>query len=216
MKKIISFVLATILFAGVTSCKKEDDTQTSIVDLILSDNSLNITLSMPFEEVYITSGNGKYQVKSDNENIAEVEIANSSIIIKAINEGTTKITVTDSEGKTVVVDVTVTAAIPTFPMFVWDNLNIKFDSADKYGISILANQIAFTDLKMNERQYILSWDGGLSIGDKTNGKLVIVEANNESTINLTSVTVKQIQSGTSGNYITFNDGDKYGELYFIK
>ena len=105
--------------------------------------------------------------------------------------------------------------IPTLAMFNWDGQDVEFDKAGGYAITILSSisKVALTDLTTNNKQYSISWTGGFTKGEKTNGELIISEKGKERlTIGLSNV--KVVQSETSGTYLIFGDGTKEGEILF--
>lgn len=212
MKNIINLFLIVSLFV-LASCEKEDTT--AAVDLKLDNNIVELKKDGT-ATVKIQEGNGGYKVTSNNKEVAEASISGTTITITAVSEGEAKITVTDSKEKTATITVTVDYNIPSTSKFIWNGTPIEFDKANKYGISILSTGVALTDLVTDKRQYVLSWDGGLTTGDKTNGKLVIKQLGKEQADEFRMTSLKIIQAETSGNYIVFNDGSRSGELFFIK
>src|SRR5690606_8562201 len=122
------------------------------------------------------------------------------ITITAVNEGATTVTVKDAHGKTATIDVTVAISVPTTPTFTWNGQAIKFDEAGGYGLTILSDKVALTDLTNDQKQYILSWSGGFDEGVKANGMLVIVSAEAEPEIKELT-TFRVLKSELSSHYI---------------
>jgi|SRR5690606_19186992 len=214
MKKILNILLATSLLVALFSCSKDKDPVPS-VDLELSSNSisLNLIAENPTATVTIESGNGGYNVKSADEAIATATLSGTTVTITAVATGSTSVTVTDEVNKTATISITVSLNTPNAPKLNWNGQDIEFDKIGGYGISILSNGVAVTDLVSDNKQYLLSWTDGLSEGDKSDGKLLIAEQGKEvETINLTSL--KVVQAGTSGNYILFGNAERSGELFF--
>lgn len=209
MKKLLNILLAASLIVALASCKDEEPA----VELKLSDNTVELKKDGS-ATVTIESGNGGYEVKpSSNETVATASLSGTTVTIKAVGEGTATITVTDAKSKSANIAVTVSYTIPTSSRFVWNGTPMEFDKAGGYGISILSNGVALTDLTTAKKQYLLSWTGGLSEGDKTGGSLVIAEPGKTAeTVTLTSV--KVVQSNTSGNYLVFGTATQSGELFF--
>lgn len=214
MKKILNILLATSLIVTLFSCGNDEE-PIPAVDLKLSNNtvSLNLNAESPTATVTIESGNGGYDVKSADETIATASLSGTTITINAVATGSTSVTVTDNANKTATISVTVSYNTPNTAKFNWNGQDIEFDKVGGYGISILSNGVALTDLVSDKKQYLLSWTGGLSEGDKSDGKLVIAEQGKDAeTINLSSL--KVVQAGTAGNYILFGDTNRSGELFF--
>jgi hypothetical protein len=210
MKKIINVLLIVSLLVAITSCEKDDH----VVDLKLDNNTVELEKGGT-ATVIIEAGNGGYKVESDKKEVADASLSGTTITINALSEGDARITVTDAKDKTATITVKVDYTILTPSKFVWNGASVEFDKADKYGISVLSTGVALTDLITDKKQYLLSWDGGLTTGDKTNGKLVIAQSGKEAD-EVTLTSLKVILAETSGNYIMFNDGSKNGELFFAK
>lgn len=211
MNKLLNISIAlmvsfTLLFA---SC---NDTE-SIVEIKLDNNRIELKQN---EQVTITvlSGNGGYEAKSSDAKVSVAIVYGTSIVIKAVDEGTSTITVTDRHGKSASINVTVSFAIPSSAWFSWNGTDIELDKAGGYGITILSSGIGLTDLFSDEKQYFLSWSGGLTEGTKNNGVLVISEASKAVPETVTLTSVRVVQSGTRGNYILFGNTTANGELFF--
>ncbi len=218
MKKILNIFFAVTLIVVLASCNEEDPViEQHDGKVILSSNTviLSMHLGISSATVTIESGSGDYSVESSDETVATASLSGETITIDAVSEGVTTITVSDQEENSETISVIVLYELPTSATFNWGIEEIEFDRANGYGISILSGSVALTDLSSTHKQYLLSWEGGFSEGNKTDGKLEIVDLNNEvETIPLTSIAV--IQATPSGYYLTFDDGDKSGELFFIK
>ena len=82
-------------------------TDNPYLPLMLSNKNIEIALGED-ATIEITSGNGNYTVTSSNQNVASATITGSSVIIHAIDAGTTTIIVTDTKtGDQVAIEVTV-------------------------------------------------------------------------------------------------------------
>ncbi|MBD1421800.1 hypothetical protein [Sphingobacterium chuzhouense] len=210
MKRIFK-VFAMVLLAGLLwSCEK--DMKDSLSRLQLDNTDVTITSINTPVVLTITSGNGGYTVQSEDEGIVTAEISETSVILTATGEGTTRIFVTDSERRSVAVSVKVTFTLPDSEIFIWNGAVTPFDTPDGYGISILSSSIALTDLVSEEKkQIVLSWNGGLTVGDKTSGSLTMLTAEDVETVPLTSV--KILRADASGHYIVFGDGTRSGECF---
>lgn len=103
-----------------------------------------------------------------------------------------------------------TADVPTSPEFSWNGNKIELGKANNWSITIYNNMVAATNMTTKE-QSVLSWTGGLTLGDKTNGKLEVVGG---SVITLSSIKVVKAESNTY--YITFEGDSKKGWIYFTE
>lgn len=209
MKKILNFLLVACIVLGLNSCKKEPQ----VVDLTLNSTTLEIGKT-EIAKITVETGNGKYKAESSDDMIAKVAVSGTTIAILGVEGGSTVVTITDEQGKTKTIDVTVSYSVPSTNTFIWNKETVEFDNVGGYGISILENSVALTDFNI-PKQILLSWDGGMTEGDKTNGKLIIAEPGMiAQPIELTSI--KVVTTGTTGNYIVFNDGSRRGELFFSR
>lgn len=222
---IKNFLLIAVMLFTLASCSKD----VAIVDLTLDHTTLDMDKG-EIMKIAVETGNGKYQAESSNSMIAKVAVSGTTIAILGVEGGTATVTITDEQGKTETINVTVSYAIPNTATFIWNKEEIKFDNAGGYGVSILESDIAFTNI-MEAKQYVLSWEGGMTEGEKTNGQLIIAtpggqaveegesEEGEEETgpveiIDLVSVTV--VLSEETGGYIVFNDGSRGGEIFFSR
>lgn len=217
MRTIKNFFLIVVTLFTLASCSKD----MAIVDLTLDHTMLEIGKG-EITKIAVETGNGKYKAVSSNSMVAKVAVSGTTIAILGVEGGTATVTITDEQGKTETVNVTVSYAIPNTATFIWNKEEIKFDNAGGYGISILESGVAFTNIT-EAKQYVLSWEGGMTEGEKTDGKLIIatpggqvVEEGEEPVeiIELASVTV--VLSEETGGYIVFNDGGRGGEILFSR
>lgn len=217
MKKIIYSIFGLGLIIFLTSCEAEEFVRPTI-ELQLSTNTIDLNLSMviPSSTVSVMQGNKEdigYTVESSDESVAIATIKGVEITITAVSEGTAVITVKDSHGMSDTVEVNVMVDLPTVPTFNWNGQRTVFDRAGGYGITILSNKIALTDILNDNVQYILSWNGDLTEGEKTNGRLRKIGQNIEpEEIGLPLFTV--LRANGTDNYITFSNGEVSGELFF--
>lgn len=211
MNKILKFFLAITLLSGLMwSCKKNIDDP--LLKLQVDNTDVTITSINSPVILTITSGNGGYSVSSNDEGIVTAEISETTVILTAVGEGSTRIFVTDSERRSVAIEVTVAFTLPDSEIFIWNGAVTPFDTPDGYGISILSSSVALTDIVSEEKkQIVLSWNGGFTVGNKTGGELIVLTAEESETIPLTSV--KVLRSDDSGNYIHFTDGSRSGECF---
>lgn len=216
MKKLINNIFGIgLVFFLLTSCMKKEFVKPTVeLELVANEVHLNITsVELASATVNIKYGNGGYTVESSDETVATVSNAGVAITITAINEGTATVTVKDALGQTATIDVSASVLVPTTPTFSWNGQIVEFDKVGGYGITILSNKIALTDLINQQKQYVLSWTGGLGEGEKTEGMLAIISAGVEPEIKELA-TVKVLKSETSNHYIVFSDGTNGGNLYF--
>lgn len=217
MKKALNIFLVVTMLAGfIWSCS--DDDKDSLAILQVDNTNVTITSVNTPVILNITSGNEGYTVQSNDQGIVTAELSGTSIILKGVREGTTRVFVSDKEKRSVAIQVTVSFTLPTSEFFNWNGIIKDFDRPGTYGISILPGKVALTDLVAeieDRKQIVLSWSGGNSVGDKTNGKLkTIVPDGVEEVISFTSL--KIIRADDLGTYIVFTDGSRSGELFFHK
>lgn len=209
MRTIINFLSLALMLIGLVSCSKE----TSIVDLTVNNKTLEIAKG-EIAKILVETGNGKYRAESSNNMIAKVAVSGTTIAILGMEGGSASVTITDEQGKTETINVDVSYNVPGRSTFIWNKESTEFDNAGGYGISILESSVALTDFN-ESKQFLLSWEGGMTVGDKTNGKLIIADPEGRvDTFELASVTV--VIAEEIGGYIVFNDGRRGGELFFSK
>jgi hypothetical protein len=162
--------------------------------------------------VTVETGNEGYTATPASSEIITVSVSGSTITVKGVKEGETNIAVRDSKGKTASIKVSVVSKhmIPTAAQFVWDGAKTDLSIANNWGLAIYTNRLAVTNIP-NKKQYILSWTGDLTKGDKTGGKLQTIGGE---TVNLSSFEVVKAESNTY--YIAFEGGSKSGNIYFTK
>ncbi len=218
MKKILNVIFAAILIVSFAACSEEE----GVIDhqekgLTLNSNTviLSMHLGITSTTVTIESGREGYRVEPSDETIVSVSLSGETITINAISEGSTTITVFDQDENFEIISVIVLNELPASATFNWGVEEIDFDQPDGYGITVLSSSVALTDLSLAHKQYYLSWTGAFTEGNKTDGKLEIVDLNNEvQEIHLNSMTV--IKASSTGYFLVFDDGNMSGELFFIK
>lgn len=217
MKKFVYTILGLSLILLFTACEAEEF-EKPVLDLELVSNEVHlnlITTELASTTVSVRNGNGGYRVQSSDENVATVSNAGTGAEIKitGVNEGTAVITVTDALGKTATIDVVVSVLTPTTPTFTWKGQNIRFDRPGGAGITAMPGLVALSDIIEGNSQYILTWSGGFSEGEKTNAKIRIVTGGAEP-VEINLVTLKILKANSDSNYIVFSDGENGGQLYF--
>jgi|SRR5690606_35767341 len=218
MKNLIKNIHGiSMVFLLLTSCGEKEFVRPTI-ELELLSNVVELNLNsteLTSATVNVKQGNSGYTVESSDETVVKASNAGVVITVTAVSEGTATVTVTDSKGKTANIEVSVAVATPTTPTFTWNGQPVAFDMVGGYGITILADRVALTDIVNDQKQYILSWVGGFSAGEKTDATLTIVSANSELQINELTI-LKVLKSEESGYYIVFSDGVSGGELFFSR
>jgi len=212
MKRYINFKAITIILSCIlvfVSCEKEDEP----VALTLSESSLEIYAG-DNGSATIETGNGGYSASSSNELVATVSISGSSITITAIAKGSATITVSDQAGKSVTIAITVNSALISTDRkrFNWDGVTIELNTANGWGNTILSDRVAVTNLS-EETQYVLTWTGGFTVGDKTSATLKI--AKDKETTEEITLNELEVQSEEEGVYsVIFSTSTTSGELVF--
>ncbi|MDD2244552.1 MAG: hypothetical protein PHY69_03310 [Dysgonamonadaceae bacterium] len=217
MKKLIYNIIGVSLILLLTSCQAEEFNRPEI-DLELLSNEVHLSIvahELTSTTVNIKHGNSGYTVESSDESVAIAtnKGTGSTITITGVGPGSAVVTVTDALGKTATIDVSVSVTYPTTPTFVWDGKNIRFDKVGGYALTVFPGKIALTDVVNDKVQYILSWTGGLTVGEKNNGTLKIVTYNAEpELIELTKFKVLTPESGSY--YCIFSKDDIGGQFFF--
>lgn len=217
MKKLIYNILGLSLILMFTACETEEFMKPTLdLELVSNEVQLNlVTTELASATVSVRNGNSGYSVESSDENIATASNEGTGAVITIIgkNEGTAVITVTDALGKTATIDVVVSVLTPTTPTFTWQGQNVRFDRAGGAGLTVMPGVVVLTDITIENVQYIMTWTGGFTEGEKTNAKMRIITGVNEpEETDLT--TFKVLRADNNSNYIVFSDGTNGGQLYF--
>lgn len=212
MKKYIN--LSTIKFLTLTlglalivsACEKEEDA----LDLTLSESTVELYVG-DAATVTIQSGNGGYEVTSSDPEVAEVDVTGTSVRVQGVAKGTATITVTDGAGKSKTIAVTVNTAIidASTPRFRWGT-TYPLTEANGWAVTVLADKVSITRLT-DKKQFILSWSGGFSQGEKSGASLETVEGSESNSETLSFFEV-QSAPGDETHSIVFNNGSQSGEL----
>lgn len=212
MKKNMKYIFNLLLIAGfalvLASCSDDEEVAK---DLTLDKTTVELKAGAT-ATVAIANGNGDYTLTNSSAETATAELDGTTITITGKKAGETTLTVKDKAGKSTAVKITVIPAdyVPTSAEFSWNGNKIELDKANNWGITIHNNVVAVTNMTTKE-QSVLSWTGGLTVGDKTNGKLEVAGG---SAITLTSIKVVTAESNTY--YVTFEGDSKKGWIYFTK
>lgn len=105
--RLLYFLIASLCFAAFASCSDDEDKN---IQFYSSSEKVNTVSVTSIGEIYVEvrNINGTYAVKSNNEELATATINEHSVIkIKGIKEGSTSITVTDSENRSATLNVEV-------------------------------------------------------------------------------------------------------------
>src|SRR5690606_21862049 len=122
------FLAITLLSGLMWSCKKNIDDP--LLKLQVDNTDVTITSINSPVILTITSGNGGYSVSSNDEGIVTAEISETTVILTAVGEGSTRIFVTDSERRSVAIEVTVAFTLPDSEIFIWNGAVTPFDTPD--------------------------------------------------------------------------------------
>jgi hypothetical protein len=212
MKKILNLLLIVSCIFALASCKQDDP----VVELTLDKTAVGL-IAGATTPVNIVTGNGNYTVTSSASDIATATVSGTVITVTGNKAGTATITLKDKDSKSISISVVVS---PTSSEFVWDTNSVTLDQAtayaNSYSLTVYSNSIAVTNIT-TKQQYVLSWTGDLTVGDKTNGKLQIVNAGVSATaITLSSISVVTANTTTNNYYLTFKNDTKSGLIYFTK
>lgn len=217
MKKLIYNILGFCLILIFTACETEEFVRPTMdLELVSNEVYLNlISTELASATVSIRNGNSGYTVESSDENIASASNEGPGTVIEIVgkNKGTAVITVTDALGKTATIDVVVSVLTPTTPTFTWQGQNVRFDRVGGAGLTVMPGVVVLTDITSANIQYIMTWTGGFSEGEKTNAKIRIIDGITE-TEETDLSTFKVLRADNNSNYIVFSDGTNGGQLYF--
>jgi len=202
MKKIVNLLIIVSCIVAMESCKK-DEVQ---VNLTLDKTTIELAVGAS-GTVKIATGNGSYVLTNSSASTATTTLSESTINITGVKEGDATLTVKDQTGRTVLLKISVN---PSATEFMWNDTKILLDQANSWGLTVLSNRIAVTNIA-SKAQYLLSWTGDMTVGDKTGGKLQILGS---SDIALTSL--KVVKAESAGYYLTFEADAKKGLVYFTK
>ena len=188
---IISFVLILSQLSLFSSCKDED----TVAELKLDRTAIQIK-------------EGSEGILKNRENL---------IYIQGVKYGKVVLNVTDLEGHSVSLDVVVVSSVLSTDnqRFVWGNM-IELNKANNWSLFTDVNSVAITNV-MEGRQYVLSCDGDLSVGVKSNATLEILSSKTGAEpeiVQLAGMEVLQIKDGLCS--IVFSTADRMGELVFQK
>ena len=165
----------------------------------------------------IESGSGGYQFSFSEEGYATAKYRENLIYIQGVKYGKVVLNVTDLEGHSVSLDVVVVSSVLSTDnqRFVWGNM-IELNKANNWSLFTDVNSVAITNV-MEGRQYVLSCDGDLSVGVKSNATLEILSSKTGAEpeiVQLAGMEVLQIKDGLCS--IVFSTADRMGELVFQK
>ncbi|ATA94432.1 hypothetical protein CGC54_08845 [Capnocytophaga canimorsus] len=144
MRKIKVF-LGLMLMASVmfVSCGKDDNkVEPPVIHEMKVENDVLTILEEESKTIKIVSGNGDYQVKSDNDNVAVTE-KEGVITITGQKAGKSTISVTDSKGKKVSINVTINA-------LVLDKVEVSLQKAEKATVVIQSGSGTYSVSSDNE------------------------------------------------------------------
>ncbi len=210
MKKIFNFLFIASCVFVLASCSEDDEP--TLAELKLDKTSIEVV-----EEATVTitiqTGNGGYTATPASTSVATASVSGTTITVTGVTEGSTTIAIVDEKGKTASVTVSVVSkyTVPTSAQFVWDGAKTDFETTNNWGLAIYTNRLAITNL-IDKKQYILSWTGDLSKGDKTGGKLQVVGSGDPITLTIFRV----VKSESNTYYIAFQNNSKTGNIYFSK
>lgn len=202
MGKIVNLLIVVSCILALGSCQKDEDQ----VDLTLDKTAITLKVGET-GTVKIATGNGGYVLTNSSAATATTTLSESTISITGVKAGNATLAVKDQAGKTVSLMITVN---PAAPEFMWNDTKILLDQVNSWGLTVLSNRIAVTNIA-TKAQYLLSWTGDMTVGDKTGGKLQIAGS---PSITLTSL--KVVIAESTGYYLTFEGDSKKGLVYFKK
>lgn len=207
MKNTFRFLLLLCVglqLAIFTGCSSDDEIDVQELELR---GDTDVTVSVGGTAgIMIKNGNGGYTATSSDNNIAEVEFNDPQITIIGKVEGSATITVKDSKGKEVAINVTVTRSIQQLVLSVEESLGI-----------IIGNTQEIQILKGNGDYKLEVLDENIATAS-LNGVTITITSKNKGDTKLI-VSDREGQSATINIYITEKPLPKavyLGENNFIK
>lgn len=210
MKTFLNILLLGTIILGFIACTDED----KIYDLVLSKTSV---LMEEDDDVTITieSGNGGYSVSFSPEGIVTAEVKDHSIIISGRTCGNATVTIKDGAGKSSSIEVTVNSYVQSndTPRFKWNDY-IELERVNNWSITIGTSRISITNV-FEKKQYVVLWNGNLSVGLKPEAVLRIIEKGKETqVVPLTKLNVVSMEDDCC--FIAFQSDSQRGEIVFNK
>lgn len=133
MKTIKSLLILTVLFNACLflSCKDDDEDYT---DLTLDKTTVELNEGQN-ASIVIASGNGNYTLEVSDKSIADAKLEETKIVITAIKEGKTNITVSDKSGQKQIIRVSVNKNPEQLTL---DHTEILVNESESQTINILS------------------------------------------------------------------------------
>ncbi len=204
MRKIIACVVAFMMIAVATNCTEEvmyDDLVVNVKDL-----SLRVGETTAFK---VEAGSGKYEITSENGNVATGILSGATVTVKGVGVGETTLTVYDTGNEQkALVKVTVKKALEDLVLdrtevnvAPKETVAVSIKSGNgNYDLSVVNPNIARASVKGNEVvvEGVASGTTTLSLKDKDLGKTLQVKV---AVIEKLAVDKTEITTKTSGNEI---------------
>lgn len=209
---ILCLLLILLQLSFFSSCKDED-----AVDGLRLDRAA-IQIKEGSEGILkVESGSGGYQFSFSTEGYASAKYRENLIYIKGEKYGKVTMTVTDLEGHVATLEVVIVSKVlnTDTQRFVWSDM-VELNKTNDWAMMVEKNNIAITNL-MEGKQFVLSWDGDLSVGVKENAILEVLsnpDKGESEEITLAGMEILQIKDGLCS--IVFSTKDKVGELVFLQ
>jgi hypothetical protein len=198
-QKIINLPKIKGIFLGILSCKEKDE---PILPLTLEKSSIEMIEQTAPITVTIKSGNGNYTAVSSAINVATtVSIVGNGVKITPVAHGSATIIVKDNSSATVQVAVTVTskALENSARRFESGSTSIIFGVDTDWTVAGKAGMVEMVNVRA-KTSYYLTWEGGSSVGKKTNAVLY----KNTERFPLSNVEVVAVKDGVY--YLVFDNG----------
>lgn len=204
MRKIFTYVAAFIMIAMAAGCTED----VMYDDLVVSakDASLRVGETTAFE---VKTGSGKYEVTSEDVNVATVSISKSTVTVKGVRAGETTVTVYDKGNEQkAIVKVSVKKALENLALDRTEvnvapketvAVNIKSGNGN-YELLVVNPDVAKASVKGNEIivEGVISGVTTLTLKDKESNKSVQVKV---SVIEKLSVDKKEVTTKSDGTEI---------------
>lgn len=232
MKKRVSYLLSVLALGLFFIACDDDDNK----NLTFDENTVEVIIDESVT-VKVSGGVSPYTVKEADETIATATIDGSDITIKGVKEGNTTVTVTDKDGNTgrisvsVIEDPYAEEKEDATVRIAWDNLE-KVEGTDDGTYSLTKDEedvVTFTWTQDEENSIVLSFKdaadkikepaetesaGVRDAGTTPIGELTVTIEGADAEHTVTSYNVIQVKSAAEGDpvtfWVTFKAGDKEG------
>lgn len=103
--------------------------------------------------------------------------------------------------------------VTVYPHFIWD-ITVELEQPNNWCVTVFTEKVAITNIAEG-KQYLLTWKGGLTTGQKTDAILKTIVRNEQTKI--TELDILEVKDSDNGIYeLFFRGGGRKGEIVFTK